>query len=127
MLPAVLSVVCARGQAPLQLVQLNAAQIWRRVEFRVDNAPPASNPFDPDGIRLDATFMLPSGRTNVVPAFWYQGYQRILQNGSETVTAAGSPEWRIRFTPSESGEYAIHFSVLTNGQPYGAIVATNFS
>jgi hypothetical protein len=127
MLFAVLSAACARGQTPLQLVQLNAAQIWRRVEFRVDNVPPASNPFDPDSIRLDATFILPSGRTNVVPAFWYQGYQRTLQNGSEQVTAAGTPEWQVRYTPTESGEYAIHFIVLTNGQPYGAMVTTRFT
>jgi hypothetical protein len=39
-------------------------------EFAIVNVPTAANPFDPDNIRLDATFTLPSGRLMVVPAFW---------------------------------------------------------
>src|SRR6266571_6119382 len=93
----------ASAFAQPQVVQLNAAQIWQRVEFRVGNSPSTSNPFDPDIIRVDATFALPSGSTMVVPAFWYQAYQRSLQSGSEKLTASDAPEWRVRFTPTGAG------------------------
>jgi len=124
---AVSLVTSTNAQTPPQVVQLNNAQIWQRVEFRINNLPAASNPFDPDVVRIDGTFALPSGKTVVVPAFWYQAFQRSLQNGSERLTASGAPEWRIRFTPAESGNCALSLSVFTNGQPFGAAVMTSFT
>ena len=120
-------VVPGLAQVPPQLVQLNPAQIWQRVEFRIENIPAVSNPFDPDVIRLDATFTPPSSNTTAVPAFWYQTYQRSLQSGSERLTASGTPEWRLRFTPTESGNYGLGLSISTNGQPFGVAVTTNFT
>ena len=49
------------AQSP-QIVQLNAAQVWRRVEFQVNSVPTATNRFDADLIRLDATFTAPVRR-----------------------------------------------------------------
>ena len=91
------------------------------------NVPAASNPFDPDLIRLDATFNLPSGRTMVVPAFWHQGYQRSLAGGYENDTPVGAPGWRLRFTPPEPGAYSVSLLTLTNGQPYSAPVVLGFN
>ena len=120
-------IASAAAQAAPQLVPLNAAQLWQPLEFRVDNVPAAPNPFDPDVIRLDATFTSPSGRTQVVPGFWFQAYQRSLLNGSERLTDNGSPEWRIRFTPVESGSHGLSLTISTNGQPFGPAVTTNFT
>src|SRR5437667_9599242 len=119
-------VVPGLAQVPPQLVQLNPAQIWQRVEFRIENIPAVSNPFDPDVIRLDATFTPPSSNTTAVPAFWYQTYQRSLQSGSERLTASGTPEWRLRFTPTESGNYRWGLAISTNGQRFGVAATTNF-
>ncbi len=118
--------LCAQPQPP-QLVQLTAAQPWQRLEFRIFNVPAVSNPFDPDVIRVDADFRLPSGRSMTVPAFWYQAYQRALSGGYETLNALGAPEWRLRFTPPEPGAYGISLSIRTNGQPCGLPIATNIS
>ena len=89
--------------------------------------PAATNPFDPQNIRLDATFTLPSGRSMTVPAFWYQGYQRSLSGGYESDTPAGSPGWRVRFTPPEAGAYSLALIILTNGQPSGSPANTGFT
>jgi hypothetical protein len=113
------------GLEPLGIVQLNPAQLWRRLEFQVTNVPPAGNPFDPDSLRLDATFTLPSGRTMAVPGFWYQGYQRSVSGGNEVDTPVGTAGWRLRFTPPEVGAYSLALSVQTNGQPL-ATLTTNF-
>ncbi len=115
-----------QAQIAPQFVQLTSPQLWQRLEFGVTNVPQASNPFDPDVIRLDATFTLPSGKTVVVPAFWYQNYQRSLVNGYEQDTPVGLPGWRLRFTPPESGNYSLSLAVQTNDQPYGTPVSTNF-
>ena len=115
------------AQPAPQFVQLTSAQLWQRLEFCVTNVPAATNPFDPDQIRLDATFNLPSGKTMTVPAFWYQGYQRGLSGSYEYLTAVGSPQWRLRFTPPEPGAYSVSLAIQTNNHPYGSPVATNFT
>ena len=51
-----------------QLIPVGVPQLWQRSEFRVTNIPAAANPFDPDVIRVDASFAFPSGRTLTVPA-----------------------------------------------------------
>ncbi len=117
---------CRCGRAQIAISQLAAPQLWQRLEFRITNVPEATNPFDPNVISLDATFSLPSGRTIVVPAFWYQGYQRGLSGGYEYVIPAGPPEWRLRFAPQEPGSYSLSLTVRTNGQYCGA-ATTNFS
>ena len=96
------------------------------MEFCITNVPTVTNPFDPDQIRLDATFTLPSGRTMTVPAFWYQEYQRSWSGGYEILTAVGLPQWRLRFTPPEVGTYSLSLAVQTNNHPYIAPAPTNF-
>ncbi len=111
---------------PSQIIQLNSPQLWQRLEFQITNVPTASNPFDPNVIRLDGTFTLPSGRTMAVPAFWYQEYQRSLSGNTEYDTVSGAPQWRLRFTPPETGNYSLALAIQTNNQPYDTIV-TNFT
>lgn len=110
---------------PLQIIQLTPAQTWQRLEFQITNVPIATNPFDPDTIKLDGTFTLPSGKVLTVPAFWYQSYQRNLSGGSEYDVIDAPPQWQLRITPPEVGSYSLSVSVQTNGQLYG-IIATNF-
>ncbi|MGO8701736.1 MAG: DUF5060 domain-containing protein [Limisphaerales bacterium] len=102
-------------------------RIWQRVEFSIGNVPAAPNPFDPDVIRVDGTFALPSGGTTTVPAFWYQGYARSLSGGYEYDAATGAPGWRLRYLPTEVGVYALTVTIRTNGLTYGGPATTNFS
>ena len=102
-----------KAQSALQIVQATPAQSWQRLEFNLTNVPASSNPFDPDVIRLDATFILPSSKTVTVPAFWYQDYQRSLSGGYENDTPVGLPGWRLRFTPTESGSYTVSITIQT--------------
>jgi len=111
---------------PLQILQLNSAQTWQRLEFQVTNVPAAGNPFNPASISLDATFTAPSGKASVVPAFWYQGYNRSLAGSTEVDSANGAPQWRIRFTPMEVGDYSLSLAIQTNGLAYGTFT-TNFN
>ncbi|HEY1787904.1 MAG TPA: DUF5060 domain-containing protein [Verrucomicrobiae bacterium] len=111
---------------PLQFIQLNAAQTWQRLEFQITNVPSVSNPFDPEVIRLDGSFTSPSGKTMMVPAFWYQGYTRSQSNGTEYDTVSGPPQWRLRFEPREVGTYSLSLVIQTNDEMY-ATVATNFT
>jgi hypothetical protein len=114
------------AQTP-EIIPLTAPRLWQRTEFRVDDAPAAANCFDPDQIRLDATFTLPSGGSLTVPGFWYQEFSRALTNGAESLTGVGTPQWRIRFTPTEVGDYRLSLGIQTNGVTAGKPVAIRFS
>jgi hypothetical protein len=114
------------AQTP-EIVPLGEPQLWQRAEFRVDHAPVATNCFDPDLIRIDATFTSPSGRNLTIPAFWYQDFSRALANGVEVLAPVGTPEWRIRFTPTEPGNYTLWLDIKTNGLAAGMPVGTHFT
>ncbi len=128
-LAAVLIFIMPTGfsQAAPQVVPLTSPQLWQRLEFTISNVPSVGNPFDPDSIRLDAAFTFPSGRAMVVPAFWYQDYQRSLSGGKEQDVPTGPSGWRLRLTPPETGSYALSLTIQTNGQLAGGPVTANFN
>jgi len=92
----------------------------------VDHAPVATNCFDPDLIRLDATFHAPFG-----PGFDGSGVlvSGIFADGDERrrrwLSPVGSPQWRIRFTPAEPGDYKLSLNIETNGVSAGRPITTH--
>lgn len=123
---AMLRGLLLQAQPAIQITPLTSPQLWKRLPIRISNVPATSNPFDPDIIRVDAEFRLPSGRIQSVPAFWYQAYERSLSNGYEVLTKSGTAEWRVRFVPPEPGNHSLTVSIRTNGQVYGLPTSTNF-
>ncbi len=112
---------------PLQIVPLNPAALWGLAEFRVEGVPAAANAFDPDLIRVDATFTAPSGRSTAVPAFWYQEFSHALVDAREALTPVGAPHWRIRFTPTEPGEHTLAVRVVLAGAAEGGAATVRFA
>lgn len=112
-------VVAALPSRPfaLELTILREAGCYEVMEFGLSGAPAASRPFDPDAIRIDAAFTLPSGREIRVPAFWFQDYEATQPNGREVLRPRGEPGWRIRFTPRNAGAYQVQVEVRIPGEP----------
>ena len=69
------------------------------------------NPYDPDIVELWGYIQRPDGTTDRVPGFWYEGFERSLQNGTEILTPAGGDCWKLRYTPRQSGEF-IYYAEL---------------
>jgi len=75
-----------------------------QLSFELSREP--SNPFDPDELRVDASFTSPSGRTMTVPCFYYQPCRREMDaEQEEVVTPSGRSSWQARFTPLEAGSH----------------------
>ena len=93
------------------------------------------NPYDYDYFKVMAEITDPNGNKINIPGFYYQATTITLdqeQNvtptgisgvastnpaepqGVEVVTKVGSPHFRVRFLPSESGKYQIVFNVYKN-------------
>lgn len=82
----------------LQPPQAQAA-VYDLVEINVATDAVIANPFDPTQFDLWARFTAPSGRVIRVPAFYFQDFDRA------TLAPQGAPVWRVRFTPSEAGNW----------------------
>lgn len=130
MRPLAFCLALALTAAPLltaaDLTPLAAPQLWQRAEFRLTGAPTTANNFDPDLIKVDAVFTAPSGRALTVPAFWFQDYSRALVDGAEVLTPVGTPEWHLRFTPTEPGEYAVNVTATLGTAAPGAVASAKF-
>lgn len=94
---------------------LGEARAWRQAEFRADGVPGAKNPFDPDEVRLDATFVGPSGTRTTVPGFWHREFRRSLVEGAEVLQPVGEAHWRVRYLPTEAGPHRLTLAVNASG------------
>jgi hypothetical protein len=95
------------------------AFLYRVLELEVTGLPVTGDPFDPDAVRLDATFSLPSGAELDLPGFWHQPYTSRQQNGGELLSPAGKAGWRLRFTPTEPGRHHVNAELRVNGVSTG--------
>ncbi|MCM8768662.1 MAG: DUF5060 domain-containing protein [Candidatus Omnitrophica bacterium] len=77
-----------------------------------------SNPFDPECVEVIATFVSPDGSRIIIPAFYYQEYQRQLIEGKEYLTPVGDSRWVVRFTPTVAGRYRYFFAVKEQGREH---------
>jgi hypothetical protein len=103
----------------------SAFRVWKPSEFRVANVPlNGANPYDPDAIAVDVAFTAPSRKTISLPAFWYRPFSRELKKEGagdkaserEVLAPSGEGEWRVRWTPTETGTHAVRLSIRRAGK-----------
>ena len=82
-----------------------------KLEISFDMTRTYDNPYNPTEVEIDAVFTLPSGKSVTVPAFWFQNFNRELQSGVEQLRSSSEPDWRVRFTPQETGTYSFYLTV----------------
>lgn len=103
------------SDSPLKMSDLilngNRVGVYEKFEITFDLGGKWDNPFDPDQIKVDATFTDPNGKQMVVPGFFYQEYR---QNVSNRLVKVGDPVWKVRFTPVLTGEYK--YVVIANNK-----------
>lgn len=83
-------------------------QRWQKVEGLIDWPKTYANPFDPAEVTVDVLITTPDGRQLVQPAFWMEDYawrQMGRQQGGEWFYPQGRTGWRVRFTPTQPGQY----------------------
>ena len=83
------------------------------VSFRLSL--PFENPFDPSEVSVDAIFDTPSQKGVKHAGFYYQEYTRELKNDREILAPFGHPCWKIRFTPTEVGNYSYRIAAQCRG------------
>ncbi len=89
---------------------------YEKVEFDFLLSRSFHNPYDPREIevRLEAT--TPSGRVILQPGFYYEPWAIERQGDQEVMTESGTPSWKVRFSPMESGTYNWRLIVKSSGE-----------
>lgn len=66
-----------------------------------------TNPYDPLQVDVMVTFISPSGREVIVPAFFMERYEDTCSDDctAEVLEARDDGNWHVRFTPDEVGEW----------------------
>lgn len=76
---------------------------YEKFEITVQLNAVFNNPFDKNQIHLQSTFISPTGKNYTISGFYYQDFVRT--GPPETLLVNGSPHWKIRFTPDETGQW----------------------
>lgn len=96
---------------PLQIVSAKAETLkvprYGLFEVAAQIQGTYANAFDPDEISVDASVRGPKGETVPVPGFYFQDYTRGLEGTSERLSMKGTPEWRVRYAPTQVGAYTM--------------------
>lgn len=99
-------------------MKLSASTVPRygKLEIAFAVSMEAKNPCDPDQIEVLAVIRKPSGREDIVPAFFFQDFSRQpSEGGGETLKRQGAPGWRVRYAPTERGEHSVTIEVYAPG------------
>ena len=114
-LDAVSAHAAAPARPPLRVLNLRESALevgrYRKFELTFDLSRSVAQPFDPDRIRIDATFLDPDGKALSVPAFYYQGFVRRLVNDREELVPVGRGCWKVRFAPMSVGPHRYFLTV----------------
>lgn len=99
-------------------LKVNATEVllYEKFEITFKTSVYFQNPFDPDCIAIDGYFTSPSGKLVVVPGFFYQDFYFAGQGtkGKDNLQPQGYPEWKIRFSPTETGTYKYRIVATIN-------------
>jgi len=87
----------------------NQLPLYAKLELTLTLNLSYANPFNPPEISVDGLFTSPENQTLTQPGFYYQDYSVTGLGGNEVYTPQGSPVWKIRFTPQETGTY--HYQI----------------
>ncbi len=69
------------------------------------------NPFDPNQIQISALFQSAGGKRVTVDGFFYQDFERRRDKRVESLIPFGAPKWKIRFSPTEPGEWSYQITI----------------
>lgn len=84
---------------------------YEKFEAFIDLTANFSNPYNYDEIRVEAVFTAPGGRRDTVEGFYLQDFA--LNTGAGSLTPQGAGEFRLRFSPDETGTWVYLVVVKT--------------
>ncbi|MDX2078960.1 MAG: DUF5060 domain-containing protein [bacterium] len=99
--------------APITITALaDTVGVYDKYELVIAHTIAFTNPYDPQDIRLDAEFTAPTGDKFTVAGFYYRDFAQAPTNPD--VLVAQDDSWRVRFTPTQAGDWSYTVSITTS-------------
>ncbi|MCB0588613.1 MAG: DUF5060 domain-containing protein, partial [Phaeodactylibacter sp.] len=106
-----ISATTAAAGPQINGITINSSSVeqYGKFEAAISLTAAYTNPYDYEQVALSAIFISPSGETIAVDGFFMQGYT--LNSVTGGLTPTGQGEFRVRFAPTETGEWRFTVSV----------------
>jgi hypothetical protein len=91
--------------------ELSTIPVYSKFEIDVDLTAEYTNAYDYSQINLKAVFTSPTGEVITVDGFFFQDYS-ITDQTTGNIRINGNPIWKIRFSPTEVGEWEFAVSCI---------------
>jgi len=83
------------------------------LELSLDFWAQFENPYDSGDIEVTAQISQPDRTTRTIRGFYFLPFQREIEDGKEKLSLAGLPDWRIRFSPTQTGPHSFVVFIKT--------------
>lgn len=93
-------------------------KIDEKVQEFISNQKAGLNPFNPEDINIEITFVSPSNTEQVAHGFYYQDYKR-KEDG--WINTKDEYNWRVRFAPNELGRWIFVLKIFIEGKEVASI------
>ena len=104
------------AEVHLEGVDASACQtvkLFERCELTVQLSGAIDNPYDPNEVALEGRFTPQEGDSVTAHGFYYQPFEQVSEGGREAIRPAGSPVWKVRFTPRRLGRWSYAVKLIT--------------
>ncbi len=122
--------VPSRAETSVQAETISIGSVTAPVIIGLKGLPDVSNPFDPSLARIGVSITRPDGKVIATEGFWYQEYKIQDVNGQKSAQKVGPAYWRIAFSSTAPGTYAIAIVPEVNGTklaPINYSITTNYA
>ena len=122
--------VPSRAETNVQTEIISIGSATAPVIIGLKGLPEVSNPFDPSLAHIGVSITRPDGKVIATEGFWYQEYKIQDVNGQKSAQKVGTAYWRIAFSSTTPGTYAIAIVPEVNGTKLAAInysITTNYA
>ena len=111
----IIRIQVSNGQSSDPAPLVGELYVPMQFDFSVDSALYV-NPFDPADIDLIGIFQSPTGQQYIVPGFWMQPYVNKCERPCTgfDLEPEGEPQWQVRFTPQEVGDWSYTLQLRDN-------------
>jgi hypothetical protein len=89
---------------------------YHKLELHMKISGNFQNPYDPEQIAVDAVFTNPDQKEFKVPGFYYQPFTRKITDAGEEILPDGDPDWCLRFTPNQPGDWSYRLFITRKGR-----------
>lgn len=108
----------AKSVGTVDNLEMGNIKSFHKLEIKIKVPAELQNPYDPEEVNLYGLFTGPDAREYRIPGFFYHPFSRVVKKGKESYHPVDGAEWRVRFTPTQPGEWSYRIIAEYGGEKF---------